>query len=183
MKYFTPERLVRLQDRSSEQQFLAALDDWERALERYRLQLNSIQRELYKFPPQPLRNVRRLLKFLTTGSFHDARVLDMYWGGRSRFRITLHPESQPARLAILTYSLTQPPQIKRNVLPELLRSEPIAWLHDELSLNDSTGKGNPDFRHSILLSDGSEVRLRFGYATVERPIPLVPAVPAIPGSP
>ena len=179
MNYFTPERLIRLQDRSDEQQFLAALDDWERVLERYRQQLNSIEQRLRGIRPR----IPGFLIYLTKRSLHDVRILDMYCGGRGRFRITLHPESQPGRLVILTYSLTQPPRIKPHVLPEQFRSEPVAWLYDELTLESPIDKGKVVFRHAILLSDGSEVRLRFRAAALERPIPLVPVVPAEPGCP
>lgn len=179
MNYFTPARLVRLQDRSDEQQFLAALDDWERVLERYRQQLKGVRHRLRSMQTR----VPTFLKYLLTGSLHDARILDMYCAGRSRFRITLHPESQPGRLVILTYSLTQPPRIRPHVLPEQLQSEPIAWLYDELTLEPGTATEKPAFRHAILLSDGSELRLRFGSVSMERPIPLVPAISAESGSP
>jgi hypothetical protein len=43
MKYFTPKRLVRLQAHSDKRQFLAALDEWEEALEKYQQQLKKIQ--------------------------------------------------------------------------------------------------------------------------------------------
>jgi len=174
MKYFTPERLVRLQDHSDEKQFLVALDDWENTLKDYQQQLSAIQQHMRAIGPR----IPAFLRFFRTVSLHDARVLDMYCGGRSRFRITLHPEFQPERLVILTYSLTQPPQIERNVLPERIRSEPITWLYDELALDDRTGKEKLMFRHAILLSDGSEVQLRFRYVAVERPVSIVPAVTA-----
>lgn len=183
MKYFTPERLARLQDHSDEKQFLAALDDWERALEDYWQQLNEIQQRLRETQPPLAKNLQEFLKLFTTVSLHDARVLDMYFGSRSRFRITLHLEFQPERLVVLTYSLDEHPQIQANVLPEQLRSDPVAWLYDEVTFEDSTSSGEPLFRHSILLSDGSEVGLRFRSVTIERPVPLVPAVPVNPGSP
>lgn len=182
MNYFTPERLVRLQDHSEERQFLAALEDWESTLESYRQHLHEIQGEVSGSPSRSSEKPQKFLKFLTTVSLHDARVLEMYWGGRSRFRIALHPESQPGRLVILTYSLVQPPQIKRHVLPEQLRSEPVAWLYDELTREDGSSAGKRVFRHTILLSDGSEVGLPFSSVAIERPIPLVPAVPAHSGS-
>jgi hypothetical protein len=181
MKYFTPERLAHLQDHSDERRFLAALDDWERVLEEYWQQLNEIQQRLRVIQPPLPKNLQEFLKFFTTVSLHDARVLDMYFGSRSRFRITLHPEFQPERLVVLTYSLDESPQIQANVLPDQLRSEPISWLYDEVTLEDSKSRDEPLFRHSILLSDGSEVGLRFRSVTIERPVPLVPAAPVNPG--
>jgi hypothetical protein len=159
MRYFTPERLVRLGNLDDRDAFLAAHEDWERAVGEYQEQLRQIGPEL---PP----GLRQL-----TGAvyLHDARVLDMWWGGRSQFTITLHPESDPSRLVVLSYSLSAPPEVKGGVLPESILSQPVAWLYDEL---DHAGDR---FTHDILLSDGREIRLHFRTVTVKRPVPLVPA--------
>src|SRR5213080_2959639 len=112
MKHFTPERYLRLGNLDDRTAFLAAQDDWERALTNYKDQLSRIRQKL----PGGLRN---LLDFTY---LHDARVLDMWHGRRSRFNITLHPESAPAKLVVLSYSLVAPPQIIRDALPETVRS-------------------------------------------------------------
>lgn len=188
MRYFTPERLVCLQDHSDQRQFLAALDEWEKALENYRNHLSDIQRELgimesCLIPLQSPGNLQKFITFLMTVSLHDAPILDIDSGGRTRFRITLHPEYQPGCLVILTYTLAQPPRINQQVLPEELCSKPIAWLYDELTLPDWKGKEPKAFQHTILLSDGSEVGLCFHDVTIECPTPPVPAVRADPGPP
>jgi hypothetical protein len=168
VNHFTPERLIRLQDRSDERSFLAALDEWERALANYQEQLTRVRGEL----PGDLQ------RLLETVPLHDARVLDMWWGGRSQCTITLLPEADPSRLVVLTYSLAGPPEVFPDVLPEAVRSRPVAWLYDELDFAGDGRPGVPAFTHSILLSDGREVRLRFRNVTVKRPVPLVPAVPS-----
>jgi len=183
MKYFTPERLARLQDHSDERQFLAALDEWERVLQDYWHQLNEIQQRLRVIQPPLPKRLQEFLIFFTTVSLHDARILDMYFGSRSRFRITLHPEFQPESLVVLTYHLDEPPQIQANVLPEQLLSQPISWLYDEVTLEDNKSRCEPLFRHSILLSDGREVGLCFRDVTIERPTPIVPAIAKDHGSP
>lgn len=182
MKYFTPKRLARLQDHSDEKQFLAALDDWEHALENYWQQLKETQQKLLVTQPPLPKNLQEFMIFFTTVSLHDARILDMSFGDHSRFRITLHPEFQPERLVVLTYSLDGPPQIQPNVLPEQLRSEPRTWLYDELTLEGGKSKEERVFHHDILLSDGSEISLRFCHGTIERPVPMVPPVPVDSGS-
>jgi hypothetical protein len=168
MKYFTAERILRLQDRSQEQAFRAALEDWERALAEYRERWQQVRPEL----PADLGQL------LDTVSLHDARVLDMWWGGRSQCTITLHPESAPSRLLVLTYSLLEPPDVRPDVLPASVRSEPVAWLYDELGFGADPPASEPVFTHNILLSDGREVRLRFRNVQVKRPVPLVPVVSA-----
>jgi hypothetical protein len=172
LKYFLPELLVRLQDRSDEHRFLAALDEWERALAKYQEQLTQIRGALPDTLP----------RLLDTVALHDARVLDMWWGGRSQCTITLLPEADPSHLVVLTYSLAGPPDIHPDVLPEAVRSRPVAWLYDELVFADEVHSEGPEFVHSILLSDGREIRLRFRGVTVERPVPLVPAVPSADGN-
>ena len=107
MNYFTSERVVGLQHRSDEQGFLAALDDWERAVQGYKARLLQVRAQL----PNDMRQL------IDTVALHDARVLDMWWGGRSQFTITLHPESEPSRLVVLIYSLIEPPAVVQDVLP------------------------------------------------------------------
>jgi hypothetical protein len=165
MKYFTPKRLVRLQDHSNKQQFLAALDEWEEALEKYQQQLKKIQNHLQTLQVRP----PELLKYLARESLHDAHVdrigMDYHFGTdypkNGRFYILLHPKFSPRHRVRLAYCLAQPPQIKHCVLPKQLRSEPTAWLYDELTLEGGTSKEKPLFYHTILLSDGSEIRLCF----------------------
>jgi hypothetical protein len=162
VKYFTSDRLARLQDRSHETSFLAALEDWEQAMAAYRNRLMEVRAGA---PPE----VQQLIDI---APLHDARVLDMWWGGRSQFTITLRPESDPSRLVVLTYSLLTPPTVQE-VLPAAIRSEPIAWLYDEVDAADKTHEG-PAFVHRILLSDGREVTLNFRNVLVERPVSFVP---------
>jgi len=107
VNYFTSERLVRLQDRADEHSFLTALNDWENALKAYNDQFERIRGQL----PGDMR------KLIEAVSLHDARVLDMWWGGRTQFTVTLHPESDPLRLVVLNYSLVEPPTVEGNVLP------------------------------------------------------------------
>ncbi|MCI0458622.1 MAG: DUF4085 family protein [Gemmataceae bacterium] len=162
MKHFTPERYLRLRSLDDRATFLAAHEEWERALQMYHEQLQRVRDEL----PTDLQQL------VATVYLHDARVLDMWWGGRSQFGITLHPESDPARLVVLTYSLVERPTVTPDLLPEAVRSEPVAWLYDELDF------AKDGFTHNILLSDGREVELHFRTVTVKRPVPLVPAMRA-----
>jgi hypothetical protein len=169
MKYFTPQRYLRLGNLDNREAFLKANEEWERALDDYQ---------------RHFRRVRRLLpkdfgQLLDTLSLHDARILDMWWGGRRRFTITLLPESDPSRLVVLTYSLVQPPEVEQDVLPASVQTKPVAWLYDELEVK-SHRRGNPlFFSHNILLSDGREIRINFRTVTVIRPLPLVPENPKI----
>ena len=163
MKYLTPDRLIRLADLTDESAFLAATEAWEDGLARYRDQLQRIETKL----PSGLR------RLVETVYLHDAAILEMSRGQRGRFTITLHPESDPARLVTLDYALLEEPSVDENALPDLLRSSPICWFYDELDAEERGGETT--FRHDILLSNGWEVRLRFRKVVVHRPYSLIPA--------
>jgi hypothetical protein len=176
MKYFTPERYLRLGNLDDETAFRSAHRDWENALGRYQKHLARIRNEI----PGGL---RRLIESIY---LHDATVVDMLQGPASRFTITLQPEAQPNRRVVLKYSLLEPPSIKSAVLPADVCSEPTAWLYDEIDVVKPRSNGKrlrrksplPTFRHDILLSNGSEIRLSFRNVSVTRPVPLVLAVPS-----
>jgi hypothetical protein len=157
MKYFTPERYLRLGNLHDRQAFLAAHEDWERAIKAYKTRLRTIADKL----PAGLRPLQSIY-------LHDARVLDIWQGAVSRFTITLQPESDPCKLVVLAYSLVEAPTIVQDVLPADNRSEPIAWLYDELDVEGASSL------HNILLSNGWEIRLRFRKASVLRPVSLIP---------
>jgi len=170
MKYFTPERYLRLGNLDDENAFLSANRDWESALARYRKHLLRIRNEI----PGGL---RRLIESVY---LHDATVVDMCQGPASRLTITLQPEAQPTRRVVLSYSLLEPPAVRLAVLPARACSQPTAWLYDEIDVAKAKSNGRSRgksparvFRHDILLSNGSEIRLRFRDVTVTRPVPLV----------
>jgi hypothetical protein len=173
MKYFTPERYLRLGNLDNRKAFLAAQEDWENALRKYRARLRQIRTRL----PAGL---RRLLESVY---LHDARVLGMWLVDRQRFTISLQPESDPSRLVLFAYSLVKLPQVHRAALPASACSTPVTWLYDEVDIAPPTGGQGVDarpgrtFRHNILLSNGWEIRLRFHRVAVTRAAALIPAAP------
>ena len=102
--------------------------------------------------------------------------------------LTLRPQP-PSDLVVLGYTLTESPTINRAALPEVYRTEDVAWLYDELthervpgppswltSADRAKGDGRATVTtHDILLSNGWEVRLRFRKIKVSRPQTLIPA--------
>jgi hypothetical protein len=174
MNYFTPERLLRLNNLDDEQAFLAAQQQWEEALSAYREQLQRIR----KYLPRSLRDL------IESVYLHDARVLAMQVQDEQNFIVTLQPYSDPKRLVVLGYDLVEEPLIDTKALPPEVRSEPVEWLYDELALDRPEGprglpahEGKPTFRHNILLSNGWEVILRFRSAWAKRPLRVIPVVP------
>jgi hypothetical protein len=168
MKYFTPERYLRLGSLDDEEAFLAAQEQWEKALSSYREQLQLIRKEL---PPYS-RSLRAFVLSVHSVYLHDARVLAMHQS-KEDFIITLQPPSDPERLTVLSYKLVEEPIIEQNVLPPERCREQIEWLYDELGLV----RPKPTIRHNILLSNGWEVILRFRWARVKRPLRVIPVLP------
>jgi hypothetical protein len=164
MKYFTRERLQQFGNVEDEQTFLDGLRQWEEALAAYRAHLDSI---LGRLP----RDMKRLVNKVY---LHDARILSIHQEG-DRFVITLQPESDPERLVVLSYMTIGEPKIRQDGLFEDQRSEPIAWLYDELDLDRAEGK--PTFRHNILLSNGWEIEVHFRTVSVRRPRRIIPVTP------
>jgi hypothetical protein len=172
MRYFTAERYLGLGNLKDEKAFLVAQGEWENAVDGYRKHFQQIRNEL----PAGL---RRLIESVY---LHDARVLDIWQGAVSRLTITLQPESDRAHLAVLHYSLVQPPSVKQGILPSTACSEPATWLYDELDTVNLASNGRKRkhiaatrvFVHDILLSNGWEIRLLFRDVTVSRPVPLIP---------
>ncbi|MCI0455350.1 MAG: hypothetical protein L0Z62_00020 [Gemmataceae bacterium] len=171
MRYFTPELFVRLQECQDAAQFRSVNAEWERAAKAYMARLQELL-------PSLEGGLRRFVKH---GSLHDARVLDIATDGR-RVTIFVQEEAAPTLLS-LTYSLVDAPVIDRNALPEEHRSSLALWLYDEVEVDPDMmyhpqrrvqegasaltaevirAEGwMPIFRHSILLANGWEIRLRF----------------------
>jgi hypothetical protein len=191
VKYFTPERFLRLQNLDNEQAFQAATREWESAVEEYGAQLKALTPEL------PV-GVRRLVEL---GSLHDARVLGI-WQAKTRLTLVLQLESDLSRLCVITYWLVGSPYVDPSALPESHRSGHTSWLYDEIGIDGNTTfdtathiqlKSGPQvtanggqrrravFTQDILLSNGWELRLRFHQVNVARPTALTPAAELVRG--
>ena len=176
MKYFTPERFVQLQECEDKNAFRVIHAAWERAIVEYRQSLDTLR-------SGPRDGVR---EFLKRKSLHDARVMDI---GVSDTRLTIVlQEPIGAGLVSLTYALVDSPLIDRSAIPELHCSSPTSWLYDEFDREDESlldpelrlvskisgptkgeqPRGKPVFLHSILLSNGWEIRVRFHRILVTR---------------
>jgi len=145
MKHFTPDLYVRYQAVTEEAMDVADAD-WEKARTRY-------QKRLERMGPWLPRSLRALL---TKFYLHDAEVLSM---GRQdhRFLIVLRLDVPPRSLVILNYQLTGLPVIRTGVLPPEHCSAHVTWMYDEVG---RAGGTRAEWTHSILLSNGWEVRLR-----------------------
>lgn len=160
MKYFTPERYVALQDFSSDEAMNAADSVWEDAVRRYAEHYRSVESQL----PQGIR------KMQAEYYLHDAIVSNMGRQG-NHFLIVLQLDTPPNDLLLFDYELTGEPTIDESALPPAYRGQggPVEWLHDEVELTSD----NPlECVHSILLSNGWELRLPFRNINVQQHAPI-----------
>jgi hypothetical protein len=153
MKRFTPDMILRYGS-EDDAVALAASEEWER-------QQAAYVRHLKEIGPKLPRSLRSLLKRYY---LHDAKVSTIALGGRSTFALTLQLDGRGNGGLQLTYRLTAPLQIHRH--PEIVESgRPLEWLYDEVDLVNTEPA---TFQHNILLTDGSELELRFRGFTVKR---------------
>jgi hypothetical protein len=178
MKYFAPELFVRLQDCETPDEFRAVNSEWELAAKRYSARLRDLTPRL----------TGALRRFVRHGSLHDARVLDI--GTAERKATLVVQEDLGQNLLSFTYSLVDAPVFDRDALPDEHRTPHALWLYDELDIDtkmlfnprlrmkkkaratSASAAGGDDWKpiyaHSILLSNGWEIRLRFHNLAISR---------------
>jgi hypothetical protein len=175
MKYFTPDLFVRLQDLQDR----TASKDWEKAVEDYDAYLRRVR-------PRLPRSLRRIVEDLF---LHDAEVLCMSRRGNT-LSVTLQLEPPAESLLVLNYSLVADLIINRSALPADVCTDNVAWLHDEIKVErpiaatagqrmrkngrESDERSVPVYSHTILLSNGWEVEVRFRGLRLSRPKALIP---------
>ncbi len=141
MKYMTPELLAQYQSEDADTA-LQAYEQWEQAGERYQGELSELRRQL------PESAVELMDRF----RLHDARVL---WAGigDGALAIVLMLDGDEGGLQI-DYDLAAPAAVVPHT--EIAEDCPVEWLYDEWGLTDGGA-----FVHSILFTDGAELRLVF----------------------
>jgi hypothetical protein len=160
MKYFKPDLLARCRSQDDDVADTAA-DEWERAAEAYRLRLKSIRSSLPA-------GVRRLVSRI---SLHDAQVLGMSFGKpKPRFSLRLRLEGagkQPGEIIGLNYRVVGGPNggVIFHKHSELGQSpHGSRWvLYSEFDVDEERGF----FTHSLLLTGGLEVEVRFHSLSVQ----------------
>jgi hypothetical protein len=164
MKYFTPERYLRLQDTSDSTAWLAAHSEWEQAVQSYWTEVRALIARLPR--SRSTDGVRRYLK---QGSLHDATVIACWYEGSEKLKLQVQPELPGERLVLLEYTLTQEPTILGDRLPSELCGGPLEWMYDELeSLPGAVDTNEIVFLHSILLNNGWELMIPFSRLKVSR---------------
>jgi hypothetical protein len=168
MKYFTPDLLLRFaatDDAIAD----AASEEWDRVHAKYVEHLEAIEPELP-------RSFRRLLRNVC---LHDARVLTITVDEKPYLSILLRPlkpRKPEDRFLEIRYHLLGKPQFARHAALAEEGSPYQRWLYDEVDVL----KEDPFavFTHSILLTGGVELRIRFSDVSVRRLAWAWPTTPA-----
>jgi hypothetical protein len=159
MNYFKPELLARCRSRGDVAEAAAA--EWEAARAAYRARLDAIR------PSLPAA-VRRLLSIV---SLHDAKVLGMSIGKRKpRFALRVRLEGtarQPGEVLEVSYRPVVGPNggvtFQKPPLAEAPPPGPQWVLYDEFDVDEDRGL----FVHSLLLTSGMEISVRFHSLSVQ----------------
>ncbi len=160
MNYFTRQRYLALQDRGDDAMD-AADAAWAEAVARYETYLQTIRPEM----PEAVREL------LDGFYLHDARVLSMGRRGDT-FVISLQLDVPPNELLTITYSLAGTPEIGQELFPWATAAVTPDWLYEEI---ERIRAGNErQFVHSILFSNGWEVRLPFRAVSMATAYPTFP---------
>jgi len=163
VRYFTPELYERLQNFDP-----AAMDaadsEWEAASARY-------EQHLQELGPAMAPVLKRFESIL----LHDAAVLGISRRG-DEFDIVLLKDLLPRDIVTLTYLLTGEPFVDKDALAPKYRSLVMQYEYDEFDLAVENGQNY--FTHSILFSNGWEIRLRFRdvQVTLAQPVYPLPGV-------
>jgi hypothetical protein len=174
MKYFTPDLIERFGS-EDDAVALAAQEELEQRSEAYAQALRGIEPQL---PP-------RLREMQQRFYLHDARVMTPLVPGRTdlagpvgpemvgipitptaaeprrwpAFSIMLHLDAPPREFLVLHYRWAMVEEVRRFWLPRDEVCPYLEWQYDEVELAES-GQGI-EFSHSILFTNGFELRLRF----------------------
>lgn len=168
MEYFTPERYLRLQQFDDPSVLERAMAEWDTAVERYNTGLLHIRD---RFPD----GVRT---FLDDYCLHDAVLVGTTSDGERRTYRLLVQEEGVEGLTELVYFDAEP-SLDESTFPADFRTGPVLWLYDEMAANPRVLPGwSPLILHSVLLSDGRELTVRFRDFKVSRVQPFVPTTAA-----
>jgi hypothetical protein len=154
VRYFTPELLARCRS-AADDEAQAAADGWEQALAAYSARLQKLR------PLLPL-GARQLLR---RTSLHDARCLLVSTSGsgpRKDLSLTLRLAGSPpqsARGVEVRYRLCGRSTLRCGTDPLSAGSFTRRVLYDEFDLHQR--RGAKTFTHSLLLTGGLELRVRF----------------------
>jgi hypothetical protein len=157
MKYFTPELYVQFNE-APDNDAEAVHDEWQRVGRKYSRRYRKIEPHL----PKELR------RFHDEQCLHDADVvgpalLTTRTTPRGAQKVTIVAEQINTlvpeflnTIAILEYTVTEPPLLEKPVEAKVFSSRQVEWMYDEIDLVEPGV-----FSHSIFLSTGVVVTIRF----------------------
>jgi hypothetical protein len=174
MKYFTPERWLRMQKMADPQTVLTALTEWERAIEAYQAEQKRLLPKGEKY--------EHLRYFASQVCLHDGVVLANWFAG-SQLHLVVRPEAPGARLVALSYTLAGDPVVIPHTFPAEVRTDTMEWMYDEIDLLPQPDPDEPVFTHNVLLGNGWELCIPFTHMKLRRPSSWLPGAGGRVGQP
>lgn len=162
MRYFTPDRWLRLQPMAQPDLVHAALLEWYQAIDDYRRELQRI------LPADAAHADLRALAALDC--LHDGVILATWFAGGD-LRLLVRPEQPDSPLVSLTYQLAGTPTTILHSFPAEVRTDSLEWMYDEIARMPDEP---PVFAHHVLLGNGWELCIPFVTVTLDRPATWLP---------
>ena len=142
---------------------------WDREQDAYEVEL---QRDWSQYP-------EAVRLYLDSVRLHDGVLVADGPTDENHYQLVVRTDTPSGEFVEFTYILTEPPEVLNAGFPNDLRSDTPHWLYDEFAVSSELPPGTPlVFTHSILLSDGRELRVRFRDLEMRRLTPLLTAVGA-----
>jgi len=166
MKHFPVALHLLSQPRHDDATVAAALAAWDRAEEAYEAEL---QRDWDRFP-------EAVRHYLDNVRLHDGALIADGPPDEDQYRLVVRTDSPAGEYVEFSYDLAEPPEVLDAGFPDDQKSDTPYWMYDEFAADPATPlPARPRFTHTILLSDGRELRVRFYDLEVRRFAPLLTA--------
>ena len=164
MKHFRPELYLRSQPRHDRATVEAAVAEWDRAETDYEAELKQ---NWGRFPAA-------VQSYLDSVRLHDGVLVADGPPDSDRYRLVVRSDTPDGEFVEFVYRLVEDPTVHDAGFPDDLKSDAAHWLYDEFEADPVPTQSR--FTHSILFSDGRELRIPFSSLEVQRFSPLLTAI-------
>jgi hypothetical protein len=169
MNHFRPELYLQTQPTHEWATIEAAMAAWDKEQEDYEAEL---KRDWDRFP-------MAVRLYLDSIRLHDGVLVADGPTDEDHYQLVVRTDTLSGEYVEFLYSLTEPPEVVDAGFPADLRSDTPHGLYDEFAADPVMPlPTTPGFTHSILLSDGRTLRVRFRDLELRRFTPLLTGVPA-----
>ena len=168
MTHFRPELYFQTQPTHEWPTIEAAIAAWDREQDAYEAEL---KRDWARYP-------EAVRLYLDSVRLHAGVLVADGPTDENRYQLVVRTDNPSREFVEFSYLLTEQPEVLDAGFPADLRSDTPHWLYDEFEVTPNLPAAMSLFTHSILLSDGRELRVRFRDLEMRRFTPLLTAIGA-----